>query len=190
MHSSLDNTGMFEAMTSEKSLNNPLKQLEVEITESRRRYITIEVTDDISDKICEWSMKYNPTALEEQAAINAVKSAKVVSEQIMHDTYEIGYVEFVQIDSDAPRLGCSQEHCLAWVATADRLPGKIGDQIDVLMWSPHWATWLKGTVIRWGTGPEWAIYDQLEDRYYDWEEAPEFWMVPSLPTFSPNTTNL
>jgi hypothetical protein len=69
--------------------------LEVEISESRRRYITIQVTPEMADRICEWTMKYNPTAAEEQAAIHAVKSAKILTEEIMHDTYEIGSVDFL-----------------------------------------------------------------------------------------------
>jgi hypothetical protein len=68
--------------------------LEVEISESKRRYITIEVTPEMADRICEWTMKYNPTAAEEQAAIDAVKAAKVIKEEVMHDTYEIGSVDF------------------------------------------------------------------------------------------------
>lgn len=74
--------------------NAPTCSLEVEISESRRRYVTIEVPTEMADRICEWTMKYNPTADEEQAAIDAVKSAKVLKEEIMHDTYEIGSVDF------------------------------------------------------------------------------------------------
>jgi hypothetical protein len=68
--------------------------LEVEVYESRRRYLTIEVTPELAEKICEWTMKYNPTAEEELAAIAAVKAAKVLNEEIMHDTYELGTVDF------------------------------------------------------------------------------------------------
>jgi len=69
-----------------------------------------------------------------------------------------------------------------WVRTSDRLPGEIGDQADVLMWSPEWATWLKGLVTRWTDGScEWAIYNQQDDRYHEWEYPPEFWMAPILP---------
>jgi hypothetical protein len=66
----------------------------VEISESRRRYLTIEVPQSLADRICEWTLKYNPTAAEEQAAIDAVKSAKIIKEEIIHDTYEIGSVDF------------------------------------------------------------------------------------------------
>jgi hypothetical protein len=68
--------------------------LEVEISESRRRYLTIEVPQSLADRICEWTLKYNPTAAEEQAAFEAVKSAKIIKEEIIHDTYEIGSVDF------------------------------------------------------------------------------------------------
>jgi hypothetical protein len=78
--------------------------------------------------------------------------------------------------SDCPAATCS-----AWVRTAERLPGKIGEQVDVLMWSPEWATWLKGMVTRWEDECEWAIYNQQDDRYHEWEHVPEFWMSPILP---------
>jgi hypothetical protein len=72
-----------------------------------------------------------------------------------------------------------------WVRTADRLPGEPGEpgeQTDVIMWSPEWATWLKGMTTRWMDGScEWAIYNQQDDRYHDWEYPPEFWMSPILP---------
>ncbi len=70
-----------------------------------------------------------------------------------------------------------------WVRTSDRLPGELGEQTDILMWSPEWATWLKGMVTRCMDGTcEWDIYDQQEDRYHKWEYPPEFWMSPIMPT--------
>lgn len=70
----------------------------------------------------------------------------------------------------------------AWVRTVDMLPGEPGEQADVLMWSPEWATWLKGMVTRWENDAcEWAIYNQQDDRYHEWEHVPEFWMSPILP---------
>jgi hypothetical protein len=69
-----------------------------------------------------------------------------------------------------------------WVRTSDRLPGEPGEQTDILMWSPEWATWLKGMLTRWMDGScEWAIYNQQDDRYHEWEYPPEFWMSPILP---------
>ena len=68
-----------------------------------------------------------------------------------------------------------------WIAVADKLPGQVGDQVDVLMWSPEWATWLKGMVTRWEDECEWAIYNQQDDRYHEWPYPPEFWMSPILP---------
>jgi len=77
--------------------------------------------------------------------------------------------------------GCPDAACSAWVKTADKLPGQIGDQVDVLMWSPEWATWLKGMVTRWEDECEWSIYNQQDDRYHDWHYPPAFWMSPILP---------
>ena len=69
-----------------------------------------------------------------------------------------------------------------WVRTADRLPCEAGEQANILMWSPGWATWLKGMATRWRDGScEWAIYNQQQDRYHQWEHQPEFWMAPILP---------
>jgi hypothetical protein len=77
-----------------------------------------------------------------------------------------------------------------WVRTADRLPGKAGEQSDILMWSPEWATWLKGMVTQWADGScEWAIYNQQDDQYHEWDHPPEFWCSPSLPN-TPETDSL
>ena len=81
---------------------------------------------------------------------------------------------------DAP--GVASHALFDWVKTADRLPGEPGEQVDILMWSPEWATWLKGMVTRWEDGKcEWAIYNQQDDRYLEWEHVPEFWLAPILP---------
>lgn len=77
--------------------------LEVEISESKRRYITIECTPEQADRICEWTMKYNPTAEDEQRAIEMVKAAKVIKEQVMHDCYELGSVEVLSLPENAER---------------------------------------------------------------------------------------
>lgn len=67
--------------------------------------------------------------------------------------------------------------CNVWVRTTDRLPCLPGEQADILMWSPEWATWLKGLVTVWGAGiAEWAMYDQQNDRYHAFEHVPEYWM--------------
>jgi hypothetical protein len=69
-----------------------------------------------------------------------------------------------------------------WVKTSDRLPGEPGEQTEILMWSPEWATWLKGMVTRWADEScEWSIYNQQDDRHHEWEYTPEFWMSPILP---------
>ena len=75
----------------------PICSLEVEINESRRRYLTIEVTPMEAERICKWTMKYNPTEAEERRAIKAVKRARVIKEEVMHDTYEIGCVEVLHL---------------------------------------------------------------------------------------------
>lgn len=72
----------------------PTCRVEVEIQEDRRRYVTIEVSQEEVDRICEWLLKYNPTASERKAAIDAVKGAKVIKEEIIQDTYEIFIVDF------------------------------------------------------------------------------------------------
>ena len=80
-----------------------------------------------------------------------------------------------------------------WVRTADRLPGaNAGDQTNVLMWSPEWATWLKGmvTLLDGNTSCEWSLYDQENDRYHVWEHIPEFWLSPSLPNVKEHATPL
>lgn len=73
-----------------------------------------------------------------------------------------------------------------WVRTADRLPGspdEIGNQTDVLMWSPGWATWLKGMCTRWGDETTWSLHDQMNDRYELFEVVPEFWYEPKPEQF-------
>ena len=78
--------------------------------------------------------------------------------------------------------GLNGATCSAWIRTADQLPGEIGGQVDIIMWSPEWATWLKGMVTRWSEEDcEWAIYNQQDDRYHEWPYVPEFWMSPILP---------
>jgi len=71
---------------------------------------------------------------------------------------------------------------LSWVKTSDSLPGIADEQCGVLMWSPGWATWLKGMITRWADGSaEWSIYDQQNDRYYECEYPPEYWLCPYEP---------
>lgn len=88
--------------TDKPNTPEPTCLLEVEISESRRRFVTMEVTLAMADRICEWTMKYNPTATKQQAAIDAVKSAKIIKEEIIHDSYEIGSVDFPNATMEAP----------------------------------------------------------------------------------------
>jgi len=69
-------------ITDKPNTPEPTCLLEVEISESRRRFVTMEVTLAMADRICEWTMKYNPTATEQQAAIDTVKSAKLTKEDL------------------------------------------------------------------------------------------------------------
>lgn len=70
-----------------------------------------------------------------------------------------------------------------WTATTDRLPTTaVGDQVDVLMWSPEWTTWLKGMFTMWNENwQEWSVYDQQNDRYYELGWIPEFWATVTTP---------
>ena len=68
--------------------------MEIEVIEYKRRYLTIKVTPEMANNICLWTLQYNPTAEEEQMAIDAVKSAELIKEEIMIDSYEIGSVDF------------------------------------------------------------------------------------------------
>ena len=68
-----------------------------------------------------------------------------------------------------------------WIETSEKLPCEIGEQCEVIMWSPGWATWLKGLYTRFLDGTsEWCVSDQQEDEVCDLPEAPEYWMHISL----------
>jgi len=84
--------------------------LEVEVCESRRRYLTVEVTPEMAEKICEWTLKYNPTADEESAAIAAVKAAKLIKEEIMSDVYELGSVDFPENSLEEGSVDVAGKH--------------------------------------------------------------------------------
>ena len=72
-----------------------------------------------------------------------------------------------------------------WIETALELPGKQGEQTDVIMYSPEWATWIKGMVTRWENDElEWSVYDQQNDKYLVWSRPPKYWMRPVLPSNS------
>jgi hypothetical protein len=71
--------------------------MEIEVIEHKRRYLTIKVTPEMANNICLWTLQYNPTAEEEQMAIDAVKSAELIKEEIMIDSYEIGSVDFPNV---------------------------------------------------------------------------------------------
>ena len=72
-----------------------------------------------------------------------------------------------------------------WKETAKSLPTATpGEQVEVLMWSPQWATWLKGLYTHLGDTQEWALYNQQEDRYEVFAELPMFWMRPWPEMFS------
>ena len=75
--------------------------MEVEIHETPLRYLTIEVSPLVAEKICEWTMKYNPSAMEEKRAVRAVKGARVVKEDVRRDECEIGCVEILSRPTSA-----------------------------------------------------------------------------------------
>jgi hypothetical protein len=67
-----------------------------------------------------------------------------------------------------------------WVKTKDELPCKVGEQVDILMWSPHWATWQHGMCTVWEDEVDWACYDASNDKFFDFDE-PEYWMLIETP---------
>jgi len=101
--------------------------LEVEISESKRRYITIEVTPDQADRICEWTMKYNPSADETQRAIDMVKAAKVTKEEVMHDCYELGCDDGYHDDYEDDPL---------WFDPGDESPCDTCHGMGIIRWCP------------------------------------------------------
>ena len=77
------------------------------------------------------------------------------------------------------RVLYEQMNPITWHKTSDRLPTtEIGGQVDVLMWSPGWGTWLKGVFTFWPEKSEWLRYDQQIKRYHGEQEAPEYWCAP------------
>lgn len=74
--------------------------LEVEIIQKRCDYITIEVTAEEANDICKWSMAYNATAEDEQKALNASLSARVIKRQIVQDDCYLGNVEVLNHPDD------------------------------------------------------------------------------------------
>ena len=68
-----------------------------------------------------------------------------------------------------------------WVRTKDKLPCEVGEQVFILMWSPHWAKWVDGMFTYYEDKQAWASYDPNEDRFYDWHEPPEWWLKVKLP---------
>lgn len=73
---------------------------------------------------------------------------------------------------------------MQWNKTSDKLPTtEIGEQVDVIMWSPTWATWMKGVFEYWPDGgPEWGQYDPFSDNHEVMGEPyPEYWCAVELP---------
>ena len=70
-----------------------------------------------------------------------------------------------------------------WIKTSEKLPCEIGEQCEVIMWSPGWATWLKCSCIIFMNGSvDWKIFDQQNGEDFDCPETPEYWMHISLDT--------
>lgn len=72
---------------------------------------------------------------------------------------------------------------MTWIKTSEKPPTakEAGQQLDVLMWSPEWATFMRGMVTLFQDGLEWAVYDQQNDKYYTWDFSPEYYMIVELP---------
>ena len=90
--------------------------------------------------------------------------------------------------SEAERNECTSPPICSvgvWKRTWAELPCPVGEQVDVLMWSPHWATWIHGMFTHFPAGdggtPEWACYDANNDKFYDWPEPPEWWAAVHTP---------
>jgi len=74
-----------------------------------------------------------------------------------------------------------------WMRTSEHLPRTTpGEQAFILMWSPHWATWIHGMFTCWGEEKqaEWAMYNPEEDRFYEFPEVPEYWCEITTPEAS------
>lgn len=72
---------------------------------------------------------------------------------------------------------------MEWIKTIDKLPtSHVGEQVDVIMWSPGWATWIKGLMTYWPDKPEWGQYNNYTDRFEDMcDPYPEYWCTVILP---------
>ena len=71
-----------------------------------------------------------------------------------------------------------------WHHVSDRIPTReVCSQVDVIMWSPEWATWLKGNFTFWSEDEqEWSIYNQFTDRYEVMGPPfPLYWCEPIPP---------
>lgn len=81
---------------------------------------------------------------------------------------------------------------ITWHKTSEQLPTCDKDgQVEVIMWSPGWATWLKGMYSAWLDGHErWATCDSESGRLESVDPlmVPEYWLAPGLPT-SPETVS-
>jgi hypothetical protein len=74
---------------------------------------------------------------------------------------------------------CQSDSKDAWIRVEDRLP--VGQQ-DVLFGSPEWGWPVVGMYTEEMPNP-WSEYDQINDKYIEWEaEPPTLWMPkPKLP---------
>ena len=69
-----------------------------------------------------------------------------------------------------------------WNKTSEISPTSIpGNQVDVILWSEGWATWMKGMFTNWPDFPQWSFYNLEEDRYYDSDLIPDYWMLIETP---------
>jgi len=68
-----------------------------------------------------------------------------------------------------------------WRQTKAALPCGPYKQVDVLMWSPEWSTYVHGLFTNYGDSVEWLCYDANQDKFYDWSSVPEWYTIINPP---------
>jgi hypothetical protein len=97
------------------------------------------------------------------------------------------YKEIDRLRADLKESEAINKRLFQWNKTSERLPADATDltgvfQINVVMWSDGWGSWLKGVFTSCGKGRyEWADYDQKKDRLYTLDSPPEYWMAIDTP---------
>ena len=68
-----------------------------------------------------------------------------------------------------------------WIRTKDKLPCSVNEQVDLLMWSPGWATWLPGMFTHYHDGGTWSLYLTDNDKFKEWLHIPEWYCLIETP---------